>query len=347
MAAPAPVTPPQGQPDVVTGAQLQQFANHVQAQLAALQQQPPVQPQHAARPKPPPMVLFGGRIGVNGFAVDAWLRECGKQFAHFTVTLASDAAKIRFAVEWLTEDALTWWESEDRSAIQTWDQFGALMRDRYRPQLAEEVARQKLRALKQTGRVSAYCDEYLKLVARIPGRAEADKVFDFKQGLFASLAAKVAEAKPKTLHEAMECAVAAEPYVSGRNGASATYRPFASGSYRGGDRAASSSSAPMDLNAVAGDEAEAQDEPPTPSNETSVMHAMLEKIASLEQRLMAMHQGAAGGASRSAAAVPNFKGKSGRVAGRTVDDIREMQAKQQCFRCGKKGHFKRECPLNA
>jgi hypothetical protein len=341
---------PPSPPAHIDPAQLQQFvqqqvAQQVAQRIAQFELQMQQQQQQAAAnvqskipTKPPSMELFSGAIGPNGFPVDDFIRRANKQIAHYPEEFRTDDAKIRFAVEWLDKDALTWWENEDHAAINTWDAFVTAIRARYRPQLVEEVARQKLRALTQRGRVTTYIDEYLRLLERIPGRSEADKIFDFKQGLDRALAAKVNDGRPQTLKEAIQLAVASEPYLYTRINTSASQRVFS----RGNGSSSSSGPTPMELHAV-----EARDQvflEPSPDREQDpLITAMQSKIDALEQRLMAMHHSA----SRGGAPAKKSGGKSNLVPGRTAEDIARMRKENVCFRCGKQGHFKNACPLNA
>ena len=315
------------------------------------------------RPKAPPMNLFNGTMGNSGFAVDQWLREVDKQFTHYgPSTFPNDESKITYAVTWLTGSALDWWESEARDHLaehQTplmqagWKYFVERLRDRYRPQLPAELARQRLRYLVQKGRVETYCNAFLSLVAHIPDRVEADKIFDFKNGLDRPLAAKVAEKHPKTLQEAMEIAIQAEPYVghrSGSNGAGFSYR----GSGALGNASArsasnnglfnNSGSVPMDLNLItdaavgsnqqsgADDQGVAGVSHSNSSENPDALQLLVAKLNSIEHRVQAMTQ-------------PRAKVKSNdRVPGLTAADIAQLQKEGRCFRCRQQGHMKSECP---
>jgi hypothetical protein len=314
-----------------------------------------------SRPKPPPMVRFTGLMGSGGFEIDSWLREVRKQFAHYGGSaFPDDVARIGFAVEWLSGAAQDWWENVDKSATQSWVDFERALRERYRPQMPEEMARQRLRTLVQKGGVQPYCNEFLKLAALIPGRSEEDKIFDFKMGLDRALAAKVAEHKPKTLQEAMEVAVQQEPYVGARSGQGA-FRgsPFfyrssqPSGHARGAVVPAGNGSVPMDVNAVQGVFGEQQDgaaeeesigaggqtppRAPRRENGEEGIKLVLQKMEAMESRLNALSGG--GGFGRPPAGTP-----SDRVSGLKPGDISRLQAEGRCFRCKEKGHMKRDCP---
>ena len=359
----------------------QQLQQQQQATQAALNQAAAVRPLPAVvsssssqRPKAPPMSLFNGLMGTNGFAIDQWLRELNKQFAHYGPShFPDDHSKIKFAATWLTGAALDWWENEERDYGAThngaslmsnsYDYFVERVRDRYRPQLPAELARQRLKTLVQKGRVETYCNAYLTLVAHVPDRSEEDKIFDFRNGLDRALAFKVAEKQPKTLQEAMEIAIQAEPYVTPRSGAlnfgNAGNRANFSNPPRSNPGAATNfGSAPMDLNALAlldlvhgqAEEAAAGTSPSSvePSNSgvinninaspTNTMQLLMAKLENMEHRLLAMNQSRPQSSNRS--------GKRDFVPGLTTDDIASLMKEGRCFRCKQKGHMKSACPQN-
>jgi hypothetical protein len=314
-------------------------------------------------------------MGANGggFEIDQWLRDVNKQFVHYGArTFSNDQAKIEFAIEWMSGAAQDWWENEDKTGIVSWDAFVERLRQRYRPQMPAELARQRLRTLVQRGRCETYCNEFLKLAARIPDRSEEDKIFDFKMGLDRPLAAKVAEKHPKTLQEAMEIAVQAEPYVSLRTtsaagGSGQSYRNHGFRSQSGmnsfGRTAAPSSSgaAPMELNYAGYRDADAQELPlPGADNNgaelansqpdlfpNDAMQLMLTKLEAMENRLQSMQGGsgrpAYGGKS---SGTRNTSGGRNLIPGLTATDIAALQKEGKCFRCKQKGHMKNECPQN-
>ena len=304
-------------------------------------------------PKAPPMVAFTGQVGVNGFEVDVWLREVHKQFTHYGTTVFPDhATRINYAVQWLNGAALDWWESEVKSAdaCEKWEEFEKRIRDRYRPQMPAEIARQRLRQLQQKGHVSAYCNLFLQLVSRIPDKSESDKIFEFKQGLDRAFAVKVAEAKPKTLQEAIEVAVQAAPYINTSSKGAFHYQGrSSSNSYAHvGGRAVSSanSSVPMDINAigVSAEDADVDRHQPAAESDPNVamMQAMLHKMEAMEHRLHAISQPSARAKNNS-----NRSNTRDRVPGLSGSEIAKLMAEGRCFRCKKTGHMKSECPESA
>jgi hypothetical protein len=317
--------------------------------LSAAQQAPaPVLPRPVL-PKAPPMVTFTGQVGINGFEVDAWLREVHKQFTHYGPAAFPDhAARIKYAVQWLNGAALDWWENEIKSApsCNIWEEFEQRIRDRYRPHMPAELARQRLRQLQQKGHVSSYCNHFLQLVSRIPDKSESDKIFEFKQGLDRAFAVKVAEAKPKTLQEAIDVAVQAAPYITtiGRTGFQQQGRGVSSFVPSVQRFSSPSSSVPMDINSVEFGSVEDVDREQQSGSvghdpHTVVMQAMLNKMEALEHRLHAMWQ--------PSARASNSKSRADRIPGLSAEDVARLRAEGRCFRCKKTGHMKNECPNSA
>lgn len=333
--SPPPSAPPQQLPP--SAEQMVQWMHHMQSQLNGMHHQPaPNAAPRLERPKPPPMVLFTGQKGGSGFAIDDWLREVDKQFEFFSAGFTTDASKIRHAVLWLSGDAQTWWENEDQSTVTTWAEFVKRVRERYRPHLPAELARQRLRVLKQRGRVDTYINEFLKLVSLLPRRDEADRIFDFKEGLDRPLASKVAEGKPKTLQEAMEMAVQAEPYVTGRTSSGFQFR--SGHSFRGASSSSSGSGVAMDINAVGVGE-ESKDDVEADTGADHTIAALMTQVDQLQQRLNSIQQSPSSRGYQRAGAP-----KSSRVSGRSGADISRMMKEGRCFLCGNKGHMKNECP---
>lgn len=341
------------------------------AQVAAAQgnQAPLAGGNRGARPKPPPMVSFNGMMGKTGFAVDHWIREVNKQFAYYPDAFPDGATKISYAIGWLSGPALDWWESEEKAypaanhgvPLTDWNVFVERLRDRYRPRLPAEIARQQLRSLVQKGRVEYYCNQFLSLVAHIPNRNEEDKIFDFKTGLDRRLAAKVAERQPATLQEAIEIAVQAEPYVTndslGRGHGGSTNLNFNRGNSSNFPRATNGSNSsemvPMDINHLDQESSQVELEEGNKSEvgtragvggssvNSNVLSLLVTKLEAMETRLLAMSSShrppAAGKSSKS--------GSRDRVPGLSGVDIAALLKEGRCFRCREKGHMKSECPL--
>ena len=254
------------------------------AQLASVQVHKVTVP--VQRPPAPKLDQFHGHM--NG-SVDVFLHNVEKQFTFYGPSVfPSDADKIRFAATYLDGPASFWWTSEDRSQVQTWNQFVHSLHARYRPALPEESARTRLDALRQKGAVSGYTHQFLQLMAYIPDKSENGKIHDYKRGLLPAIAARVAEHQPKTLHEAIDIAVSVEQYVtprSGQNGHAARV-PFVKG-----HQGSNSASSAMDLNNIMVDGNSGENDEAAPSNSShSTTQALLAKLEAMQQQLNAIGQ---------------------------------------------------------
>ena len=155
---------------------------------------------------------MGGNLGA---VVDTWIEDLQQTFDYYshTAEFLNDTAKIRLAATYLRGTARVWWTQQDTSAILTWEQFVDALHRRYRPALPAELARRKLKDLKQRGTVNMYAGLFQQLLAHIPNKSEEDAIFDFRSGLDKAIAVRVAEKDPKTLEDAIVVAVQAELYV--------------------------------------------------------------------------------------------------------------------------------------
>ena len=280
--------------------------------------------------KAPPLAPYSGAMNS---AIDPWLRNVQKQFAFDEFQGAgqftTDSAKIAYAAMFFDGPAADWWSSVDRSAVQTWSQFVECAQTRWRPGMPAEAARARLANLKQKGHVSAYCNLFLQIVAHIPDKSEADKIFDFKRGLNAALATRVAEKAPKTLEEAMNLCVRLDPFLS-----STAPRPWSQQA-----ASSSSSSADMDLNNLEYDLYALDDAVEAPESKSDALLAeMLSKMQAMELRLNSVNQSGAASSS-----IGKHRNKD-RVPGLTRDDVVRMLAEGRCFNCNSKEHMKRDCP---
>ena len=329
--------------------------NQVLAQLQAAQQAaasassavsssrvaPAAAPSRLKGPTPP---TFRGEVG---HAVDTWLRSMQKQFDFFGLTEFPDEhSRIRYAALYLEGAAMEWWEQlPSRASVVTFAEFETALRLRFRPMQAAHVARQRLAALKQRGRVSGYCSLFLTELMPIKDMAPADQIFHFRQGLDHLLAIEVLKKDPKTLHEAMDHAVAAESYLGLGRGNSGGHRGGASGYHQGqgahmgagaSAAAATNGYAPMEISNINHD-AYAEEQPPVaatpppPSSSSSTeTAALLAAMQKMQHQLLALQQ-----------QKPSSAG--GKVPGLKPGDIDRLRAEGRCFNCKEKGHSKRDC----
>lgn len=313
--------------------QVQQLGQHAHAvqQQQQLQQQQPLAPRPASHLKISAPSVFKGEMG---FAVDDWITEMEQQFVFYGNTgFPREEDKIRFALAYLRGSAMNWWkhEADKEAATASWAEFVKRMHGRFRPVQAAAIARQRLDKLhhKAGHSVNAYANAFQVTMTPITDMGPADQVHHFVKGLLPHIAAKVYEKTPKDLRAAIDAAVSVE--AMGNFGRSAAHTP-----------AHSSSSAPMDLNAVEQEFHEEDSEPAasaaatTPSAD-SVIRALLSKVEAMEHRLLAL--------SAPASRALGNRGDSGdKVPGLKSEDIDRLRREGKCFRCKQSGHMKRDCP---
>ena len=329
------------------GALLEKQLQAAEAERHRLEAERRQAPARAASP-PPRALAAGTRLkaptlsvftGAMGFEVDSWLRSLRKQFEfHGEGMFPNDAERIQYATFYLEGAALTWWDSVDKSGVETWDDFVKLLHKRWQPRLAAEVARQKIAALKQRGTVSQLCNALQQLLAHVPTMHEDDRIFHFKQALSASIAAKVAEQKPSTLEEAMQVAVQAELYV-GRPSSSFSgglfYRP-SNASSSGGARHGSSSATPMELSNLNQAPAEQTDD------------TELESEAPTQEQLLALWKEANSHGKEQALNAMLSRARIGKsvakVPGISKGDYERCRKEGRCLRCKEvTDHIARDC----
>lgn len=315
----------------------------------------------APRVKAPPITPFTGTGGNLGAVVDTWLEDLQQTFDYYgAADFPDDASKLRLATTYLRSGARTWWataskqtDDHGRPAITTWDEFVAALHRRYRPALPAELARRKLKDLKQRGNVNSYAGLFQQLLAYIPNKSAEDAIFDFRCGLDKAIAARVAEKDPATLDEAIMIAVQAELYVGRNAGAASSFSSFGNRGASSSSHSSSSSSAPMDLNNINAEsdhdgpypDHSDQDEPTTAPTD-HLLAAVLSKFDSLETRLNALSHSrsnnkSSGGPNKAKSATPAAK-----VPTKLTEAERERcHRENRCLRCREKGHWGNECPV--
>lgn len=337
--------------------ELAQLRGQVASLIKHAQQQPQQQsqslPSHqGSRIKPPPMVKFTGSVGPE---VDNFIRDLKIQYDVYGPREFPEHdmhSRLRFAGAYMSGTAADWWEQEDKSAILSWDMFVERLHSRFRPLQAVDNARHRLRNLKQRGHVSGYCSQFLAILAHIPDSSPAQQVFDFLEGLTSEDAkSRIRQAKTKTVREAMDLAVSMEAHSHQSRAGSGGFQ------YRGGFRpsgqssaSSSSSSVPMDINAVHADvdayESGSYDSAGAAdghADRAQSIEAIVEKL--VEARLAALHQPASSSGSSQG---HNNRGRgndSGRYGGNKFSAEKErLYNEGKCFKCKKPGHQSRQCP---
>ncbi|KAG2221844.1 hypothetical protein INT45_003558 [Circinella minor] len=116
--------------------------------------------------------------------VEAWLYSLEK-YAEFVNI--DDHQMVLFAVTLLCDGAATWWRGVEydmtTSTPSTWSEFKHVFKYEFKPANAEQLARQRLQQLHQTGSVEQYVREFRSLMPELPDMDTKDALFNFVQGL--------------------------------------------------------------------------------------------------------------------------------------------------------------------
>ena len=299
--------------------QQQQQQQQLHAQLAAASAAPsassssPAVGKSFVKPRPPSTFLAADRVG----ELDQWEREMRYQFAAYGAPLASEPARIAFAVSYLGPVPLQWWDAYPmHQTVHTWEEFVRLLRARFRPVHAAKQARTELFKIKQAPSQSAgaYAAAFQELLVSLPDMHVDDQVFLFVRGLLPALKRRVGDKEFATLGAAINAAVSSE----GLYGVQLADEP-SSASYAAAGQS-------MDLNALL-------ERDPERTREVLKFGSMAAEIIELKEQLFAIRSGAAGGAAGGA-----------RVSGLSKQQIDERLRGGLCLRCGSAHHFKNECP---
>jgi hypothetical protein len=296
--------------------------------------------------KPPPMQTFNGKVG---FEVDTWIRAWERQFTfpgvanHYPANQPS--LRVEAAAAYLTGGAADWWDNLDsdtkRDAYTSWDRFVAALRKRFRPVLAAELARARLTALKQKSSVSAYADLFQRELAPIQAEMHPnDQIHHFRAGLKDDrIYAKIVEARPTTLLQAIDIAVSWEAqYARGRNASTAYFRSFSHSSAS----SSSSGAVPMEVSAIAEEDAEEESTQPSSATRPAASGAepmLLAQLQAMQKKLDAIERNQVSSSSDNRIAA---LGK-GRVPNRSKEEVARLIREGRCINCCEKGHMKREC----
>jgi len=192
--------------------QQQQQQQQLHAQLASAQAAAsaqavatpiaPVVSKSFVKPRPPSTFVAADRVG----ELDQWEREMRYQFAAYGAPLASEQARIAFAVSYLGPVPLQWWDANPaHQTAHTWDEFVKLLRARFRPVHAAKQARTELFKIKQTPSQSAgaYAAAFQELLVSLPDMHVDDVVFLFIRGLSPSLKRRVGPGIRSSPHSAL------------------------------------------------------------------------------------------------------------------------------------------------
>ena len=242
--------------------------------------------------------------------VDQFLIQLRRYLVLADLTTISDARQVEYAAQYLTAEALVWFENVQKtdSPITTLIELDTKLRAHFQPYGAEKIARTKLRQLQQTHTVQGYSTIFMQTVQHVPSMHVDDQIEAYVQGLKPSIFREVVLKDLKSLQEVMDFAVFVESRLQHRiyRADRVGFTPFASRSSTAPPSAAggssssssSSSSVPMDLSVA--DEVD--------------LHAVM----------------------------------NGQVLKKLTDAERDQLRRQgKCFRCRQIGHISRDCPKSS
>nr|QCS14309.1 hypothetical protein [Phalaenopsis equestris] len=150
--------------------------------LASSTSHPTFEARRIEVPKP---MSFGGTR--NAKEVDNFLWGLEQYFG--AMGIADEDAKIQFASLYLSDIAMLWWRRRKGDVerglctMSTFNDFKRELKKQFYPENAEDVARARLRRLKQEGLIQGYIKEFTSLVLEIPDISDKDALFNFMDEL--------------------------------------------------------------------------------------------------------------------------------------------------------------------
>ena len=243
-------------------------------------------------------------------ALRQWFRQLDAYLRAYQMA-GDDSRAVFFASQHFDGSLETWWqgrvEETDDSVSAGFGSVQELADAVYRQfsgRDMQDVARDKLDRVRQTGGVRAYAQLIRDNLVYLPHRSEGDNIHTFKRGLKTSIAQALALRKPSSLAEAIEMALAVEAAQSTRQAV--------------GDKRAHMN---VDLNALDGNVSDETDCPSEDGqsddggedcDDDEAEDATINNIASKPFKESAIKA--------------------------------KWRKEGRCLKCGKKGHFSRDCP---
>lgn len=188
--------------------QIQQLQAHIQQLMAAPQQpQPHAQPAAAAALKPPKPTFFAGSTKDKA-ALEDWLFKIQTQFAALPAQ-PDDGHKINFVASYFTGTALKWWRlhaAEHTQPGATYQAFTDALTTAFAAPNAQQKARERMDALRQTTSVAQYTVRFRELLLEVPDMQPAEALHRYVTGLKQAVKQHVLIAKPTTVEDAIALA---------------------------------------------------------------------------------------------------------------------------------------------
>ena len=243
-------------------------------------------------------------------ALRQWFRQLDAYLRAYQID-GEDSRAVFYAAQHFDGSLETWWqgrvEEADDSVTGGFKSIRELTEavfKQFSGRDIQDVARDKLDRVRQTGSVRAYAQLIRDNLVYLPHRSEGDNIHTFKRGLKTSIAQALALRKPTSLAEAIEMALAVE---------AAQLPTRQAGPDKGRPKDA-------DLNAL--------DEYSTDE----------------EDYLSEDDHSEDGGEDWDDDAVEDASVNNVTSSKPTQEQVQKRRKEGKCLKCGKRGHFARNCP---
>lgn len=265
----------------------------------------------------------------SGLECQRWLQSALLYFEETRMT--SDSERLTVVGPKMQGPAQQWWQEErqkdtaDTTKIKTWEQFTSALKQRYQPVDVAQWARVKLREL-TTGsntKVEEYNARFAELSSLITDNTESNRLFDYKDGLPTQVKQHLIQKGEdiKTLSAAMQMAVRFE---AGRQASSSSASPS---SFRWQHRG-NNNQRPAAIN-----QAEGEEQDP--------LQLIAAGLAELKAAFTSSRQQPA--SSSSGHRQQSGAQQAWHTPGLKYDLIMARRHRQLCVKCGKSGHWSKEC----
>ena len=146
----------------------------------------------------------------TGLNARSWLKSIDNIFEAQN-NILSDDRKIKYAVSYMSEDGLQWWELSTMHGqnIINYEHFKQELLKYFEPINRELNARRNLNTLKQMGKftaVRAYNQEVSKWLLQVPSMTAPEQIFHYSQGLKNRTRIEIERSEPQSLQDAMRIA---------------------------------------------------------------------------------------------------------------------------------------------
>ena len=306
---------------------------------------------HVDRPKFPISSHF---MGVTGNSIDEWLQEQSRQHSFFPQHFTVETHKIQSAVAFFSPKVQTWYHALevelaiDGNRINTFDELSTAMRRHYQPVSSSMAARNQLDRCRQVSSVNSYNTFFYSQLNLISDMGVSDQVHRYTAGLQNHIRIEVLKAKPTTLSDAVNVAVAAEAYSQMSISASRTIPSNYASKPRYGQSSSSSSSSAMDVSninfvgSITDDDHDDVSQRSQPSSSfVSPRERQLEKMLK-QYKIQSSVNAMFGQHRQQGSSSSSYRNKSEpRVVGISKEDVARCRLENRCLKCKVVGHLAR------